>query len=123
MSETNTPKEHGDEFTHEVAQNVQKKLKLTKRGAGAIGLATGLAIGLGGPEIVDNLNGPEFHGSIEYTVQQGDTLYDIVETIDGHEQADPRDVIAKILSDPANTGISADLQPGQVITIPIEIER
>lgn len=81
---------------------------------------------IGGPELVDQANGPDFGSeTTTITVNQGDDLWKIAESIPGHEHAGTDDIIAHIKADPANIDIlqSSTLQPGMTITIPIEIGK
>lgn len=125
MPEINTPHTPDDGFTHEVAQNVQKKLKLTPRGAGAAGLAIGLAAGLAGPEIVDNINGPEFSESTKLVVvDKNDNLWNLLDEIEGIEDVNRQDVVSYVQHLPANAGVDfTNLQPGISFEIPITVEK
>jgi len=81
---------------------------------------------IGGPEIVDRANGPDFGAeTTTITVGQNDTLWGIAESIPGHENASTDDIISHIKADPANIDIltSDTLQPGTTISIPIEIGK
>ncbi len=113
-----TLKDHWDDL------NTGEKVKFGLLTTGAASLAA-MAI-IGGPEIADRLNGPEYnHETTTITVEQGGDWYGVAESIPGHELADTRDVIAHLKADPANAGI-ADidiLQPGMTITVPIDISK
>lgn len=90
-------------------------------------IATGVAIGaaiVGGPTLVDQMNGPEFSDqTTTYTVEQGDGLQDAAEAVIGSNQVDIRDVTAHIESQPVNIDALKDgLQPGESIVIPTSVE-
>lgn len=101
-----------------------EKVKLAGTGATAASLAA-LAI-IGGPEIVDRVNGPEFSPeTTTITVEQGDDLYSIAESIPGHEFASTDAIVNHLKADPANVDIAdtSVIHPGMQITIPVKIEK
>ena len=125
MPEINTPHTPDDGFTHEVAQNVQKRLRLTPRGAGAAGLAIGLAAGVIGPEVVDTLDGPEFSESTKVVVvEHNGNLWNLLDEVEGIEGVNKQDVVSYVQHLPANADIDfTNLQSGTSIEIPVTVER
>ena len=84
--------------------------------AGTLALSAAIA-----PNMIDNINGPEFHGSTEYTVQPGDTLFSISKKIPGAEQTNPNAIVYEIAS--INSLSTSDIYSGQKIAIPKSVEQ
>ena len=101
-----------------------EKVKLVGVTTATASLAA-LAI-IGGPELIDRANGPDFGTeTTTITIEPGDTVYGIVESIPGHENASTDTVIAHLKADPANIDVfqSDILRPGTTISIPVVIGK
>jgi hypothetical protein len=101
------------------------RLRLTPRGravfttlAAAPLVAFALFIGLGGGDAVAGQNSPASVAvTYEYvSIAPGQSLWQLAEQV--APQADPREVVADILS--LNQLRSADVQPGQELAIPLQ---
>ena len=101
------------------------RLRLTTRGravfttlAAAPLVAIALFIGLGGGDAVASQDAPG--ATLEYvSIAAGQSLWQLAQQI--APQADPREVVADILS--LNQLGSADVQPGQELAIPAQYSR
>ncbi len=91
--------------------------------AGGVGLAVVAAAGTAATVANAVSEPPTFsEKTTEYTVQPGDGLYTVVESIPGINTIDERDAIEHVSVDPANIDVLKDgLQPGERIEVPISI--
>ena len=101
------------------AATPQTRLRMTRRGRRVLAIAVALpfviaafvaALNSGGAIATQETVTNEFS---YVTISQGQSLWDIAKTI--APQADPRDVIAQIVT---LNGLEGELQPGQKIAIP-----
>lgn len=85
-------------------------------GAGALVAVAGSAA-FGISKTVEAMSPPDLSGSIDITVQPGDTLYGIAENLDS--SVDPRDIVHELKED----GVTPDsIQPGETISVPVSPE-
>jgi LysM repeat protein len=83
-----------------------------------IGVAATL---LSGPKIIDNINGPETHGSVLYTVQPGDALSSIAQSIPGSENTNYNAVAYEIQQ--INGLPNSNIQIADKLFIPTSVEQ
>ena len=83
-----------------------------------IGVAATL---LASPKIIDNLNGPETHGSTTYTVQPEDTLWSIAQSIPGSENTNYNAIAYEIQQ--INGLPNSDIKVADKLVIPISVEQ
>ena len=92
-------------------------------GAGVV-IASAATVGIAGAvAAADGPQAPEFSKeTTTYTVQPGDGLYNVVESIPGINTVDEREAIDHVKADPANIDALKDgLQPGESIEVPLSI--
>lgn len=83
-----------------------------------IGVAATL---LSGPKIIDNINGPETHGSATYTVQPEDTLWSIAQSIPGSENTNYNAIAYEIQQ--MNGLPNSDIKTADKLFIPTSVEQ
>jgi hypothetical protein len=100
----------------------QPRLRLTDRGRLVFGTLIALAIGVAAIVVGPNVLGAEAgldSGTTSFTyvsIAPGESLWQLAEQV--APQADPREVVADILS--LNNLSSGDVQPGQQLAIPAQ---
>lgn len=101
-----------------------RRIAVGVAGAAVVGGASLVPQAVGAIGELHNNSSPAFsEESTTHFTQPGDTLWGIVDQIEGIENIDKRDAVSHINKDPANTDMLKDgLQGGDVITIPVSVE-
>lgn len=103
------------------------KQSLALVGAGAA-IAGGIALA---SEVADAVNGPEYASETTTAVIEKD-LWSVLDKIKGIDSVDRQAVVEHIVHDPANINVflrddgtysANDIQPGQVVVIPVSVEK
>lgn len=98
--------------------------KLGKRTVTAAGVGVaGTMLAVGGAQVVDAVNGPEFSGSKKVTVQQGDRLDSLInEEVEGGASYTGA-TRAEVKNDPDNADVfeNGQLDPGEELELPEKV--